>query len=78
MPSWQGYRKADLHPSAHIYAAIMGLRRKGHTVYRHARDDRHVVDGEIVPTSWLMERARMAGVFQRPTPGASPEGRSQA
>lgn len=61
---WKGYRSAELHPPAHIHAAIVGLRHKGHTVYRHEADDRHVVDGEIVPTHWLMELARMEGIFK--------------
>ena len=66
MPPWQGYRVDELHPPGRVYAAVIALRKKGHKVERHENRDRHVVDGEIVPTSWLLDRAKMAGAF----PGA--------
>lgn len=50
-------RNRDLRPAPSVYAAVMTMRRRGHAVYR-VGDDRHEIDGSIVPTSWLLDEAK--------------------
>ncbi|WP_119301111.1 hypothetical protein [Dongia deserti] len=49
-----------LTPAA--YDAVLKLRRHGHRVFCAKREDRrethHELDGQIVPTSWVMDMAR--------------------
>lgn len=47
--------------SAHVYRAVMVLRRNGHRVYR-AGDAHHLLDGRRVGTFYLLATADMEGL----------------
>jgi hypothetical protein len=50
-----------LSPAA--YGAVLALRKVGHRVTcarrHHGAETHHELDGTIVPTSWLVDRARV-------------------
>ena len=52
-------RRGEKQLSAADYGAVVRLRKAGHEVRRlPGLSDRHLLDGEIVPTSWLVDMAR--------------------
>lgn len=57
-------KKSPMGMSAPAYDAVLRLRRAGHRVYCAKRvkgiETHHALDGEIVPTSWMIDMARLA------------------
>lgn len=62
-----GRRRKVMYQRPEVYEAILFLRRRGHRVWRPgtwenpAVRDRHMLDGQIVPSSWLLDMARVEG-----------------
>ncbi|WP_119304989.1 hypothetical protein [Dongia deserti] len=62
---WKELHHNDTGLMPVAYQAVLKLRRHGHRVYCARRangaETHHELDGQIVPTSWIVDMARAEG-----------------